>query len=87
MTRDEALSRIKEPKPFEADIIEEVKKRLNLKEGEFEALMDAPGKTYRDYLTYKETFEKMRWFFLMMAKLDLVPASFYMKYTKKYVDP
>jgi len=84
MTREEALEKIKEPKTFDTGILEEVKKRLNFTGEEFEQIMNKPGKTYRDYKTYKKTFERMKWFFWAMYKLDLVPKSFYMKYTKKY---
>ena len=84
LSRDEALIKIKEPKTFNVDILEEIKKRLNLSQEEFDDIMSLPPKTYRNYKTYKQTFEKMRWFFWMMYRLDLVPKSFYMKYTRKY---
>jgi N-acetyl sugar amidotransferase len=84
MTRTDALKEIKEPKPFDPGILEEVKKRLNLSDDAFEKIMAQPRKTYRDYTTYKQTFERMRWLFWIMYQLDLVPKSFYMKYTRKY---
>jgi N-acetyl sugar amidotransferase len=84
ITRDEALKRIQEPKPFDASILDEVKKRLHFSDGEFEAVMASPRKTYRDYKTYKETFERLRWLFWAMYKCDMVPKSFYLKYTRKY---
>jgi hypothetical protein len=33
--------------------------------------------------TYKKTFERMRFLFYILAKFNLVPQSFYNKYTKK----
>jgi len=84
MSREEALEKIKQHKPFDPGILEEVKKRLSLTEEEFELIMNLPKKDYRNYKTYKQTFERMRWFFWVMYKLNLVPKSFYMKYTKKY---
>jgi N-acetyl sugar amidotransferase len=87
MTRSEALEKIKEPKPFEPNILDEIKKRLDLKDAEFERIMNLPRKTYRDYQTYKELFERMRPIFWIMYRLDLVPKSFYMKYTQKYDHP
>lgn len=87
MTRQEALETIKEPKPFDLEILEEVQKRLNLTDPAFAALMARPRKSYRDYKTYKERFERMRWLFWVMYRLDLVPKSFYMKYTRKYDAP
>ena len=86
MTRDEAINKIKEPHEFDQSIIEEILKRLNLSEKEFEDIMNAPNKTYRDYKTYKQRFERMRPFFYLLYKMDLVPKSFYMKYTRKYED-
>jgi N-acetyl sugar amidotransferase len=86
MTRTEALNKIKEPKIFNEDILEEIKKRLGLTNEAFASLMALPRKTYRDYRTYKKTFERMRWLFWAMYRLDLVPKSFYMKYTKQYED-
>jgi hypothetical protein len=84
MSREEALVKIREPKPFDPGILEEVKKRLGLSHDEFENIMALPKKSYRDYHTYKQTFEKYRWFFWMMYKINCVPKSFYLKYTKKY---
>jgi len=45
--------------------------------------MNLPKKSYKDYKTYKQTFERLRPFFWLMYKLELVPKSFYMKYTVK----
>jgi tRNA(Ile)-lysidine synthase TilS/MesJ len=84
ITRDEALKRIREPKPFDASILEEVKTRLEFSDAEFEEVMARPRKSYRDYKTHKETFERLRWLFWVMYKCDMVPKSFYLKYTKKY---
>jgi len=84
MARSDALKKIKEPKPFDEGILAEVKKRLGFSDSEFEAIMSAPKKTYRDYRTYKSLFEKLRWFFWILAGMNLVPRSFYVKYTRKY---
>ena len=86
MSRTEALEKIGKPKPFDHGILEEIKKRLNLTNEEFTEIMARPKKTYRDYQTYKKTFERLRWFFWIMYRFDLVPKSFYMKYTKTYGD-
>lgn len=83
MTREEALALMQQPPHIEADLVEFVKKRLGLDDAQFEALMNLPKKTYRDYPTYKKTFERLRPFFWLMYKLDLVPKSFYMKYTAR----
>jgi N-acetyl sugar amidotransferase len=86
ITRDEAMKRICEPKPFDVGILEEVKKRLDFTDAQFEEVMARPTKSYRDYKTFKQTFERMRWLFWLMYKCDMVPKSFYLKYTQKYED-
>jgi N-acetyl sugar amidotransferase len=83
MTREEALALMKEAPHIEPDLVDFVKKRLGYSDQEFEALMNLPRKTYKDYKTYKQTFERLRPFFWLMYKLELVPKSFYMKFTVK----
>ena len=39
-------------------------------------------RTSDDFKTYKKTFKRFRWFFWILAKLDLVPMTFYLKYCK-----
>jgi N-acetyl sugar amidotransferase len=83
MTREEALRLMDEPPHIEAGLVEFVKKRLGFSDEEFERLMTLPKKNYTDYVTYKKTFERMRPFFWLMYKMDLIPKSFYIKYTAK----
>lgn len=86
LTRAEAVERVATEKTFDPSILDEVKKRLGFTDDGFEAVMARPRKTYRDYRTYKELFERLRPLFWAMYKLDLVPKSFYLKYTRKYED-
>jgi N-acetyl sugar amidotransferase len=83
MTREEALRLMDEPPHIEPGLVDFLKKRLGFSGSEFEGLMTMPKKTYKDYDTYKKTFERMRPFFWLMYKMDLIPKSFYMKYTAK----
>ncbi len=83
MERDEALKLMETAPYIEDDLVEYVKKRLGFTDFEFESLMCMPKKTYKDYKTYKKTFERLKPFFWLMYKLELVPKSFYMKYTAK----
>lgn len=83
MSRDEALALMREPPHIEDDLVEFVKKRLGYSDAEFERVMNLPKKDYRDYRTYKRTFERLRPFFWLMYRLELVPKSFYLKYTAK----
>ena len=83
MSREEALRQYAEPPHMEDDLLEYFKKRLNVTDEEFESTMRGPIKSFRDYPTYKSLFEKLRPFFYVMAKMNLVPMSFYIKYTSK----
>jgi hypothetical protein len=81
ITREQGLELIALPYDFDSEEVEYVKKRLGFSNEEFENLLKLPKKTYRDFKTYKKTFERMRWFFWLMYKLGRVPKSFYLKYT------
>tara|TARA_Y100000589_G_scaffold271068_1_gene263551 strand:+ start:1995 stop:3140 length:1146 start_codon:yes stop_codon:yes gene_type:complete len=82
--RDDALEMMKaSPSGQEIDeILYLVKKRLCYSDNEFQSIMNIAKKNYKDFKTYKKTFEKLKPFFYIMYKLDLVPKSFYIKYTK-----
>lgn len=83
-TREEVLKKMQEFKsPDTKEIVQLVKKRLGFTDKKFDEIMRLPKKTYRDYKTYKPIFERYRWFFWLLYKMNLVPQSFYMKYTKK----
>ena len=83
MDRDTALAKLNDPRPMDPEIIEEIKKRLGFSDRKFDDIMAAPRKSYRDYKTYKQRFERMKPFFWLMYKMDLVPKSFYVKYTAR----
>lgn len=83
MSREDGLALLQEPFLLDAEIVDLVKARLGFTDDEFEAMMRAPRRTFRDYETYKPLFEKLRPMFAVMAKVNLVPQSFYVKYTSK----
>jgi len=83
MSRSEAIELLESPPDCDLSLIEMVKKRWKLSDEEFLNLMTLPLKKYTDYKTYKKTFEKLRPLFYLMAKLELIPWSFYVKYTAK----
>lgn len=83
LTREEALSQYIEPPHMEEGLLEYFKKRIGLTDDDFERVMKEPPKNFRHYKTYKKRFERMRPFFYVMAKMNLVPMSFYIKYTSK----
>ncbi|NMC81175.1 MAG: N-acetyl sugar amidotransferase [Chloroflexi bacterium] len=81
MTREQGLELISQPQTYDPELVEMVKKRLGFSDEEFDAIMHLPKKTYRDFKTYKQTFERLSWLFWILYKLDRVPKSFYIKYT------
>lgn len=81
MTREQGLELIQQPQEYDPELLEMVKKRLGFSDEEFERLMNLPKRTYRDYQTYKHTFEHLRPLFWLLYKLQRVPKSFYMKFT------
>ncbi|MGH8991763.1 MAG: N-acetyl sugar amidotransferase [Acidimicrobiia bacterium] len=80
MTREEGLRLLAEPIECDPGILALVKKRLRFSDDEFEAVMNLPRKSYRDYPTYKQTFERLKPLFWLLYKLDRVPKSFYVKF-------
>lgn len=83
ISRDEALKRYAEPPHLEEGLVEYFKTRLKISNEEFESIMTRPGKNFKDYPTYKPLFERLRPLFYVLAKANLVPMSFYLKYTSK----
>jgi N-acetyl sugar amidotransferase len=83
LSREKALELYQQPPFLETELIEYFKKRLELTDEEFNEIMKKPLRTFHDFKTYKKTFERMRPFFWLMYKMNLVPKSFYIKYTSK----
>jgi N-acetyl sugar amidotransferase len=82
MSREEGLRLLAEPRTFDPALVEMVKKRLRFEGDALDRLIDdTPRRTYRDFDTYKTTFERLRLLFWLMYKAHRVPKSFYMKYT------
>lgn len=64
-------------------VLEEyLRNRLQLSAEEYECLMEQPLKYSNDFKTYKPIFKKLKYLFFLLAKRDLVPMSFYLKYCK-----
>ena len=66
MARDQALQEIKKPFHMEDGLIAYLKQRLDISSEELEIYLTQPRKTYRDFTTYKKTFERMRPFFWLI---------------------
>jgi N-acetyl sugar amidotransferase len=80
MSRDEAMAIYQTPVVPDPELVAYLKKRLSLSDEEYERLMQGPRRTYKDFRTYKKRFERLRPMFAVLAKANLVPMSFYLKY-------
>ena len=83
MTQKEAIEEYNSDPLVEDGLIVYFKKRLNLTDEKYASVMNGERKTYKDYPTYKKRFERLRPLFFILAKANLVPMSFYIKYTSK----
>jgi N-acetyl sugar amidotransferase len=81
--REEALAIYRNPSPPDKELINYFNKRMELGKESFESILKGEQKTYKHYRTYKKRFERLRPLFFILAKANLVPMSFYIKYTSK----
>lgn len=80
ISREEAWARYNSPRTIEADLLDYFKRRLGLTDADYERLMSAPTRSWTEYPTYKQRFERLRPLFAVLARANLVPMSFYLKY-------
>ncbi len=80
LTREEAWAEYNLPLTIEDELLSYVKKRLELSDSEYQRIMESPPKSWREFPTYKKRFERLRPLFAILAKANLVPMSFYLKY-------
>jgi len=80
LDRELALEIYNTPIASDDELIEYVKKRLNLSSEQFDEIIKSEKRSFRDFQTYKKRFETWRPLFKIFAKANLVPMSFYLKY-------
>jgi N-acetyl sugar amidotransferase len=76
LAREEAISLMQEPVADEKLLAEDrvyVIKKLNISEAEFEAIMNAPVRSYRDYKNDSRRYAQMRSLWRRAQQLGLVP--------------
>ena len=83
LTRAEAGAEYDLDPVVDLELLAMVKKRLGYSEARWEELMGAPRRHYTDYPTYKTTFERLRFLFWILYKLDRVPKTFYVKFCQR----
>jgi N-acetyl sugar amidotransferase len=80
LSREEAWVQYNRPPQVEDELLAYFKKRLELTDEEYQRVMRAPPKDWFEYPTYKRRFERLRPLFAALARRNLVPMSFYLKY-------
>ena len=80
ISRQDAWNKYNEPPYIEKNLVKYFKKRLGLNDQEYEIIMLRTAKSWREYPTYKRSFEILKPIFFILAKANLVPMSFYLKY-------
>lgn len=87
MEREEAFAELeKPPMSLEAEeaLIFEIKRRLELSEGDFKFIMsqNIARLTHRNWKTYRRHFKALKPLFWAMVKTKRIPDSFYIKYVR-----
>lgn len=80
LDREKALEIFNTPIESDPEFVEYVKKRLDLTDVQYGEVIAGSTRTFRDFKTYKKRFERLRPVFKILAKANLVPMSFYLKY-------
>jgi N-acetyl sugar amidotransferase len=80
MSRADAWAEYCKPPRVEEELLPYFKKRLRLSDEEYERVMQSPPRNWYEFPTYKRRFERLRPLFAVLARRNLVPMSFYLKY-------
>jgi N-acetyl sugar amidotransferase len=80
MSREAALEEYRQPPRAEEGLVEYFITRLGLTPEAFDSIMAEEPRSFREFRTYKERFERMRPIFAAASRVHLVPRSFYLKY-------
>ena len=86
MDRKKAIESYSSGPEIDVNLKEYVLNRLNYSSKEFNKIINSKNMTWKDFKSYKNYFEKLKPLFYVLAKFDLVPTSFYLKYCFKIKD-
>ena len=87
LDREEAIKQYNSPPIIEDGLINYFIKRVGITMEQYEEIMHKGTKrTFHDFKTYKKRFELLRPLFYTLARSNLVPMSFYMKYCFPFAD-
>lgn len=83
MDRQEALSIINESEYGHEDkVVDYVKNKLDLSDEEFDAIMNAPNRSHRDYRTLLPLIKSLKWPIRIAGEMKIVPSILYLKYAR-----
>jgi len=80
MTREEALKEIETPYPYNKEIIEYTINKLGLSKDEFNEIMAAKPRSFKDYPSYYPIIKVCGYPIKLACNLNLLPPIFYEKY-------
>jgi len=79
LQRDKALEKIKEPYPFNEELVEYALNKLGVSLNEFNNIMASPRKSYKDYPTYYPLISSLKTPVKIAADLNMIPKLLYLK--------
>jgi N-acetyl sugar amidotransferase len=80
LSRQAAWSEYNTSPLIEGELVNYFKKRIEVSDKIYDEIMSSSPKNWTQYPTYKKRFEMLRPLFFLLAKSNLVPMSFYLKY-------
>ena len=80
LSRQNAINEYNSEPYIEPGLEEYFRKRMGLTLDEYQDIMNADGKYWHEFYTYKKRFELLKPMFYICLKLKLIPESFYRKY-------
>jgi N-acetyl sugar amidotransferase len=80
MSRDEALRQLMTPPPVSPEIVEYTREKLNLSKSEFQAILQTPPHTYKDFYTSEDILKFLKKPIWTATQLKLLPPVLYQKY-------
>ena len=80
MSHEDAIKEYNKSPFIEEGLVDYFIKRVGIGKEEYEKIMNGRKSTFRDLKTYKKRFELLKPMFYPLAKANLVPMSFYLKY-------
>jgi tRNA(Ile)-lysidine synthase TilS/MesJ len=82
MTRENALKEIENEPKYKRILPYKVRRKLGLTLEQWNKILSAPPKTYRDYGSYRRQFKQDKAFFENALKKGLIPETFFKKYVE-----